>query len=580
MTTSRSTGSPSSALASRSTARRVVARLAGLAALLVAAWILARPGVAEARRRLVVLELEGDKAEDFQDELEKFLKKSHSVVPRKKWLATAEDLAATKVTDKNVKKVAKKLSIDGVIGGTVEKRGSRYYVRLSLRDGTTGKTVTTTELVERSPRFSSEGKATLTDELLAAIDELDSAGDEDDDEAEDDDGGGFGRGKVDRGKGKAHAGDDDEDDDGASDEDEDEDEPRLTAKEKAARAKAEKAAKEKAAKEKAARAKAAKEKAARDRARRDDDEDEDAGDEDEDEDGGRRDRVADRGDDDDENPLGDDDDIELEGDPELDGDAVADPRTRPLDLAAGLSFTARRLSFDTTLTSNQPLGYKSNPVPGVYVGADLFPLAFNKKNRSFTRNLGLTLVFDRVIKIESQIEQAGTVYKLGTTEQHLGVGVIYRHLVGAKLTVNASIRYNKRKFMIDHTAAAMPDAVDIPNVSYAYVDPGLGLRYVMGPKLALGADARFLLITDTGAMQSAAQYGGATVTGVDLGGRLDYQVGTKLLVRAAVGLTRIGFSFKGNGMLSNNRDGDATSVDVQGATDTYFGGALTGVYLF
>jgi hypothetical protein len=33
-------------------------------------------------------------------------------------------------------------------------------------------------------------------------------------------------------------------------------------------------------------------------------------------------------------------------------------------------------------------------------------------------------------------------------------------------------------------------------------------------------------------------------------------------------------------MLSNNRDGDATSVDVQGATDTYFGGALTGVYLF
>ena len=51
MTTSRSTGSPSSAPASRATASRVLARLAGLAALLVAAWILVRPGVAEARRR-------------------------------------------------------------------------------------------------------------------------------------------------------------------------------------------------------------------------------------------------------------------------------------------------------------------------------------------------------------------------------------------------------------------------------------------------------------------------------------------------------------------------------------------------
>ena len=56
----------------------------------------------------------------------------------------------------------------------------------------------------------------------------------------------------------------------------------------------------------------------------------------------------------------------------------------------------------------------------------------------------------------------------------------------------------------------------------------------MSPTLVLGGDARFLLITDTGAMQNPNQYGGATVTGLDLEGGVDYTLGPKILVRAAV----------------------------------------------
>ncbi|HVV86106.1 MAG TPA: hypothetical protein VHE35_23770 [Kofleriaceae bacterium] len=546
-----------------------LARPAWLAALLLAAWIVARPGLAEARHRLVVLELEGDRAEDFQDELEKFLKKTQSVVPLKKWTEAAEDLSATKVNDKNVKKVAKKLSIDGVISGSVEKRGSRYYITLDLRDGTTGKKVNTTELVERAPKLSADGKQTLTDELLAAVDELESAGDDGGDD--DADGG-------DDDTHKPHAKHHDDDDGGdAADSDDAGDDDRMTAKERKA---------------KAAREKAEREKAARDKKHHHDDDQDDIEIEHGGDDDGGGDRVADRDDDGGgSSSSDDDDDVELghhhghghadaDADADADVSAVVDPRTRPFDLSAGLSFTARRLSFSTDLTMNQPLGYKSNPVAGVMIAGDLYPLAFNRKNHAITRDLGLTFVLDRVIKIDSQIEQSGMVYKLGTTEQHLGIGVVYRHLIGKKLTLTGSIRYNKRKFVIDHANAAMPDAVDIPNVSYSYVDPGLGIRDVLGPKMAIGADARFLFVTDTGAMQLPNEYGGAKVTGFDLGGRFDYQLGPKLLVRAAVGLTRISFSFKGNGMLSNNRDGDSSTIDVSGATDLYFGGAVTGVYLF
>ena len=99
-------------------------------------------------------------------------------------------------------------------------------------------------------------------------------------------------------------------------------------------------------------------------------------------------------------------------------------------------------------------------------------------------------------------------------------------------------------------------------------------------KAALSADARFLLITDTGEMQSPDQYGASTVTGVDLGLAVDYRVAQKIVVRAALGLATIGYAFKGNGALTNNRDGQPASVDVSGARDTYYGGSAGAAYLF
>ena len=47
----------------------------------------------------------------------------------------AEELDASKVTEKNVKKVAKKVKVDGVVWGKVEKDGDSYTLKLKLRAG-------------------------------------------------------------------------------------------------------------------------------------------------------------------------------------------------------------------------------------------------------------------------------------------------------------------------------------------------------------------------------------------------------------------------------------------------------------
>ena len=65
---------------------------------------------------------------------------------------------------------------------------------------------------------------------------------------------------------------------------------------------------------------------------------------------------------------------------------------------------------------------------------------------------------------------------------------------------------------------------------------------------------------------------------VDLG--VDYTLTRNWFVHAGVRLHTIGFTFKGNGALTNNRDGDMTTVDVHNARDNYFGGAITAGYAY
>ncbi|MBP9858989.1 MAG: hypothetical protein KBD62_13525, partial [Kofleriaceae bacterium] len=315
---------------------------------------------------------------------------------------------------------------------------------------------------------------------------------------------------------------------------------------------------------------------------RDDDRDDD--DRDDDDDDGD-DRVSfrddDRDDDDrDDDDRDDDDRDDDDRDDDRDGDRDAAPTGfAAVDLAAGLSFTGRTLAFTTNLTENAPQGYRGAPVPGIRVAAEVFPLALNRKNRSLTKNLGVTALFDRVVAISSEVRSTTMTYKLDTTEQHLAVGLVYRHPLSAALALEGSVRWNKRTFAIDK-GAAPADAVDIPNTDYSYVDPGVGLTYALGGKAALGADARFLLITDTGEMQAVDQYGASTVTGVDVSASFDYRVAAKMVVRATAGFATIGYAFKGNGALTNNRDNDPTDVDVSGARDTYFGGSLGAAYQF
>src|ERR1043165_4002186 len=114
-----------------------------LCAIAVAACMVLGAHGAEAggRKRVVVLEFEGPKSEKFHDDLVRLIEKTHTVVPAEKWNGTAEQLGAGTRSDRDVKKVARKLKVDAIVEGKIEKRRDEFIIRLKLRAGKSGEMI-------------------------------------------------------------------------------------------------------------------------------------------------------------------------------------------------------------------------------------------------------------------------------------------------------------------------------------------------------------------------------------------------------------------------------------------------------
>ncbi len=488
------------------------------------------------RKRLVVLEFEGDKAEKFQADLIKLLKKSHTVVSTDKWSSAADEMSAAKVTDKNIKKVAKKLKVDGVLSGTVEKRRDEYILRIKLRAGSSGQLVgSQVNIKAEGAKLDSSAQQDLKDELFEAIEGLEAnrggGGDEEEEVVEEKPAKkGFGK-KV---------------------------EEEEVVEEKPAKKGFGKKAEPEAEDEKPVKvveAKPAKKVVKADEAEEEEDplpKKQQA----------KKQQVAAREDDEEES-------VEEEAEPRGSSNATLNhsPAHRAIDFTFGLSFTMRRMAFtfDPNRTSKPP-GYKGTPVAGAVVDLAVYPLSLSHNSTGVLTNIGLTAFYDKVLLINSEGPMGD---KLKTSQSRYAFGAIYRHPLGKGPTapvVGGGIRYGQQSFTIEGDAG-------IPNVNYTIIDPHVFFKFPLSTKLVFNVDFGYMLITNTGGIQRADEFGAAKVAGVEGELTADYMLTGNIFARAGVRFDTIGFQFKGTGT-------KAMDGAVGGARDTYIGAAVTGGYVF
>ena len=518
--------SRSNASASKSLVRLAAALCACALALSLGA------GEAEAakKKKVVVLDFKGPKAAPVQKKVVAILKKAATVITQAKFSATAKKVKGFKANADGVSKVAKKLKAHAVVSGKVTKKKAKYKLTLQVREGRSGDYVGDDIVVTmKGGKLTKAQEKKIARQLKAIIDDLPSPGkpvaeEEEEEPVAEDEGGG-------------------EEEEAAPKEKEEEEEVRVAGADEG-----EDGGKQ--------------------------EEDEGAAKEDEKEDDEKEEEEKEDDDDDKEESSSVSKSVKLSSAEQADLDA----RGRAVDVSAGLTFEKRTLTFahDGDLV-NTPQGYDGAMVPGLYVLGELYPMALvNKKSTGFMRHIGLTLVLDKVLLIKSK--PADMDVDLPTSQTRYGFGLVYRLNFGStptSPTLKIGARYNKLTFSIDEGDNT---SVEIPDVSYTYIDPGLAFRYPLSERIAANAEAHYLIVSKAGQIQQQMQYGTSTVSGFDfdLGG--EYKLSSSLLVRAGFRFQRISLTFEGNGELTN-RDADAEQ-DVQSAKDSYLGIYATAGYLF
>ncbi len=479
-----------------------------------------------AKKRVALLDFTGPKAAKFQASVLKVLKKSAKVISQKAFTKAAKKVKGFSMDAESVAKVAKRLELAGVVSGKVAKKKGKYKLTIKVREGQEGEFLEESIVVSvKAAKLSKAQEKKVARELGALLRDLPDAEDaEPEDEAE-------------------------EGDDG--------DRPVVAG------------AEEDVGEEDAQPKKKGKQLKERTAAASEGGEEEAGGGEEE---GG--------GEESEPPPSGGE--VSKKAEVSSDAQADLDARGRAVDVAGGLSFCQRTLTFsyDSNLV-NTPQGYDGTLVPGLYVTGEVYPMALvNKKDNGFTRHIGLSLVLDKVLLIKSKPAGMDDV-DLPTAQTRYGAGLVYRYNFGSSPTsptVKVSARYNKLTFSIDESGAPEGVVIDIPDTSYTYIDPGLGLRFPITGSIAALGEARFLFVTKAGQIQQMMQYGTTTITGydVDLGG--EYKLSSNLMVRAGLRYTAMSLKFDGSGDLTD-RNGDGTQ-DVTAAKDKYLGLYATAGWLY
>ena len=554
---------------------------AWVALLVVGVMVMIGSTAAEAgRKRVVVLDFEGPKAGRFHDDLVRLLKKSHDVVSTDRWNGTAEEMNADEVSTQNIKKVAKKLKVDAVIEGKIEKRRDEFILRLKLHSGASGEVIgSPVDTKAESAKIDGRAQRDIQDELIAVLDAQPGGSGSGAGADLEDDKPLATRGSKGGGKKLADADDSDDDkprkgafsihfdagDDAADDKD---DKPaRPVKKAKPAKADdADAAADDKPAKKPVKVVAKTDDDPPKPRKKVTQDEDDDAR--------PARKRTAAR----------DEDDTEVTAQAErepLERAAALSHAERAIDLDLGLEAQSRVLNFKIRTGLMQiPDNYASNPNPGMQFDVTAFPFAIGHTNDSQLRNIGINLFGERAFHVSSKVDNVANPQTYHSFDSRFGFGGVYRYALGRSETSPVflgSLVYSDQQFSITSNSALNNSGV--PNVRYKMVEPGVGVRYPFTPKLIGLFDGKIMAMLSTGQIQSQQQYGTSKIVGFEGLVGVDYLFKPNLFFRAAFHAETIGYTFQGNGQMGE-RDGDPTTKDVLGARDTYIGGMATVGYAY
>jgi hypothetical protein len=271
-----------------------------------------------------------------------------------------------------------------------------------------------------------------------------------------------------------------------------------------------------------------------------------------------------------------------------DGDAAVRKRkrARPGDEAApqivarvgaGGSVAQRQLSWDVRSGFTQVPPRVLTTAGAGRVDGELYPFALADPHSGLAA-LGLAAAYDKTFGLSIKVPNQTLTAPI--SQSHYAVGVRYRLGIGDESSLALGLDYAHRQYIADRSGL-MAAVLDAPDVEYAAVSPGAWLRVPVTSSVAVFGGGDGLFIFDAGGIQKSTSYGPATVYGIEAGAGVDVALTPQIGLRFALEYSQIMFKFTAKGStLANNRDGDPSSLDVNGATDRSIGGTVMACLIY
>ncbi len=234
----------------------------------------------------------------------------------------------------------------------------------------------------------------------------------------------------------------------------------------------------------------------------------------------------------------------------LDSDAIDSGPAVAARVSAGVSFINRSLAVGAS--DEDFASYEGIYAPGLHVDGDL---VVNHK-------VGLEAYYDRSVGLKSGRAGAGTM-PLATAQSRLEAAAFYRaSFAGDRVAFHIGVGGGRVAFGIEKSALITDQ---VPDVSHTFIGPVMAVRVGITDRIAAVARGSGLVVLSSGELSDSAQYGSASTFGYDVMAGADIEVFAGFGVRAGATFTRMSMSFDRNGTLDAGSGSDQYTGSYVGA---------------
>ena len=232
-------------------------------------------------------------------------------------------------------------------------------------------------------------------------------------------------------------------------------------------------------------------------------------------------------------------------------------------LHAGAAFSRRTLTYDSTAAMAPPS--VGTAAGSGRIDGEVYPFAFDTLKGPIA---GLGFAGEYAKTVGLSIDVPRTPADAPIDQASYAIGLRYRIPVSTS-AIAFGLSYARRHYIADRSALPSPTALDMPDVDYAAIAPGVSSRIAATPTIGVFASVEALLMLSTGQIQQSTSYGPADVIAFEVEGGVEIALAPRYGLRLVAELNQVGFTFKASpGTMAATRN-------VQAVTDRTLGLAAT-----